>query len=85
MFLISRSLEAFGLFFQSFIGRALSALKEVTPPIANLHHEEWLVTHHEDRFLLQVRKVINRAHQILWSELQEKMVGVTIDGHSPPT
>lgn len=56
----------------TFIGRALPTLNELGPPIPELRHEQWLVTHHEDRFLPQVRKIIDRVYQILRTELQEQ-------------
>ena len=52
----------------TFIGRTLTHLQQVTPIIAELDHDQWLVTHHEDRFLPEVRRVIDRIHSILTSQ-----------------
>ncbi|RLJ51639.1 LysR family transcriptional regulator [Litoreibacter meonggei] len=49
----------------TFIGRHFGALKQVTPVIDELEHDQWLVTHHEDRFVPEVRKVIDRIFAIL--------------------
>ncbi|MEO0547300.1 MAG: LysR family transcriptional regulator [Pseudomonadota bacterium] len=49
----------------TFIGDTFKALKAVTPPIEELEHEQWLVTHQEDRFLPEVRKVIDRIYTVL--------------------
>lgn len=48
----------------TFIGDHTS-LTRLSDPIAELDHDEWLVTHHEDRFLPEVRRTINRIHGIL--------------------
>ncbi|WP_299852745.1 LysR family transcriptional regulator [uncultured Roseovarius sp.] len=48
-----------------FIGSQFDNLKQVSPPIDDLEHEQWLVTHHEDRFVPEVRKVIDRIYLIL--------------------
>lgn len=49
----------------TFVGARLKALKQVSPLIKELEHDQWLVTHHEDRFLPEVRKVIDRVYAIL--------------------
>lgn len=49
----------------TFIGRQFETLKQVSPLIEELQHEQWLVTHHEDRFVPEVRKVIDRMYLIL--------------------
>jgi len=49
----------------TFIGSQFDTLKQVSPLIGDLEHEQWLVTHHEDRFVPQVRKVIDRIYLIL--------------------
>jgi DNA-binding transcriptional LysR family regulator len=49
----------------TFIGSQYHALKQVSPLIEKLEHEQWLVTHHEDRFVPEVRKVIDRIYLIL--------------------
>ncbi len=51
----------------TFIGEKTKALKRVSPPIDELEHVQWLVSHHEDRQLPEVRQVIDRAHEILTS------------------
>ncbi|MEM1038476.1 MAG: LysR family transcriptional regulator [Pseudomonadota bacterium] len=51
----------------TFIGGTFKALREVRPPIHELEHDQWLVTHHEDRFLPEVRKVIDRIYAVLKS------------------
>ncbi|WP_095588210.1 LysR family transcriptional regulator [Actibacterium ureilyticum] len=48
-----------------FIGTRYAALTQCSPPIAELEHDQWLVTHHEDRYLPSVRKVIDRIAQVL--------------------
>ncbi|MEL6946671.1 MAG: hypothetical protein AAFO73_03450 [Pseudomonadota bacterium] len=49
----------------TFIGNTFKTIKAVSPPIAELEHDQWLVTHHEDRFLPEVRKVIDRIYTLL--------------------
>jgi len=49
----------------TFVGARLTVLKQVSPLIEELEHDQWLVTHHEDRFLPEVRKVIDRIYAIL--------------------
>jgi len=49
----------------TFIGNRFGVLKQVSPVIKELEHDQWLVTHHEDRFLPEVRKVIDRIYAIL--------------------
>ncbi len=49
----------------TFIGRRFEALTQVSPPIEELDHGQWLVTHHEDRFVPEVRKVIDRICALL--------------------
>ncbi|MEM7441119.1 MAG: LysR family transcriptional regulator, partial [Pseudomonadota bacterium] len=49
----------------TFIGSQFDTLKQVSPLIDDLEHEQWLVTHHEDRFVPEVRKVIDRIYLIL--------------------
>lgn len=49
----------------TFIGNRFGTLKQVSPFIEELEHDQWLVTHHEDRFLPEVRKVIDRIYLIL--------------------
>ncbi len=49
----------------TFIGSRFEGLKQVSPFIEELEHDQWLVTHHEDRFVPEVRKVIDRIYLIL--------------------
>jgi DNA-binding transcriptional LysR family regulator len=49
----------------TFIGTRFAELKQVSPLIKELEHDQWRVTRHEDRFLPEVRKVIDRIHTIL--------------------
>ncbi|WP_299675424.1 LysR family transcriptional regulator [uncultured Roseobacter sp.] len=51
-----------------FIGARLSHLQQVGPEIEALAHDQWLVTHHEDRFVPVVRRVIDRIHDLLKAE-----------------
>jgi DNA-binding transcriptional LysR family regulator len=52
----------------TFIGRRFNTLQQVSGTIDELDHEQWLVTHHEDRFLPEVRKTIDRVYALLKSE-----------------
>lgn len=49
----------------TFVGETEQNLVRLGPPIAELEHEQWLVTHHEDRHIPEIRAVINRTFQIL--------------------
>lgn len=49
----------------TFIGDAQKELSRVTPSIEALEHDQWLVTHHEDRFVSDVRRTIDRLHDLL--------------------
>lgn len=49
----------------TFIGDRFDALTPVSRPILELEHDQWLVTHHEDRYLPEVRKVIDRLYAVL--------------------
>ncbi len=49
----------------TFIGAQYTQLNMISPPIDDLTHEQWLVTHHEDRFLPEVRNVIARTFKVL--------------------
>ena len=49
----------------TFIGNAQTGLRPVSDVIEDLDHDQWLVTHHEDRFLPEVRSIINRTYAIL--------------------
>ncbi|WP_298934582.1 LysR family transcriptional regulator [uncultured Ruegeria sp.] len=54
----------------TFIGNAQRGLKPVSPLIVDLEHDQWLVSHHDDRFLPEVRHVIDRTHAILMEASQ---------------
>lgn len=47
------------------IGERQSGLVRVTPPVAELDHDQWLVAHHEDRFAPAVRRTVDRIHTLL--------------------
>ncbi|WP_299609639.1 LysR family transcriptional regulator [uncultured Tateyamaria sp.] len=49
----------------TFIGNAQPRLIPVSDPIEDLEHDQWLVSHHEDRFLPEVRHVMDRTYAIL--------------------
>jgi DNA-binding transcriptional LysR family regulator len=49
----------------TFIGDAEPALGRVGEPIAELGHDQWLVTHDEDRSLPEVRRAIDRVVALL--------------------
>ncbi|MEM7216260.1 MAG: LysR family transcriptional regulator [Pseudomonadota bacterium] len=49
----------------TFIGDREPSLQRISESIEELEHEQWLVTHHEDRFLPEVRQVIDRTFSIL--------------------
>lgn len=49
----------------TFIGTRFNVLQRVSPLIDDLEHDQWLVTHHEDRFIPAVRKVIDRIYDTL--------------------
>lgn len=49
----------------TFIGTSMTALQQITPEIEELEHDQWLVTHNEDRFVPEVRTVIDRIYTIL--------------------
>lgn len=49
----------------TFIGDRQEGLVRVTPPIQELEHDQWLVMHHEERFVPDVRRTIDRIHDVL--------------------
>ncbi len=49
----------------TFIGNSHGSLVQIVPEIEELEHEQWLVTHNEDRFVPQVRRTIDRVHATL--------------------
>ncbi|MET3900236.1 DNA-binding transcriptional LysR family regulator [Devosia sp. UYZn731] len=54
----------------TFIGDAQHGLQRVTPAIDDLEHEQWLVTHHQDRFLPEVRRTVDRVYATLRAAVQ---------------
>ncbi|MBJ7537267.1 LysR family transcriptional regulator [Marinomonas transparens] len=48
----------------TFIGDAQPLLQKVGNTIDELSHDQWLVTHHEDRYLPEVRRLIQRLNLI---------------------
>jgi DNA-binding transcriptional LysR family regulator len=52
----------------TFIGKATKELIQVSDEVEELHHTQWLVTHHEDRHLPEVRCVIDRIYDILTTD-----------------
>jgi hypothetical protein len=51
----------------TFVGDAQQDLVRVTSPIAELAHDQWLVTHHEQRFQPEVRRTIDRIYEVAQS------------------
>lgn len=49
----------------TFIGDNTEGLQPVSSEIAELEHIQWLVTHHEDRHVPEVRQVIDRVYGLL--------------------
>lgn len=49
----------------TFIGDTTDNIKQVSNEIADLEHMQWLVTHHEDRHLPEVRFMLDRLYEIL--------------------
>ncbi|MEP5771927.1 LysR family transcriptional regulator [Nisaea sp.] len=49
----------------TFIGDQESDLVRVTAPILELAHDQWLVTHNEERFIPEVRVTIERIAELL--------------------
>ncbi|MEM7544289.1 MAG: LysR family transcriptional regulator [Pseudomonadota bacterium] len=50
-----------------FIGDQAPSLIRVHDPIPELDHEQWLVSHEEDRFIPTVRRVLDATYQVLRS------------------
>lgn len=48
----------------TFVGDAQKGIMRVTPLISELAHDQWLVTHHEQRFQSEVRSAIDRIYEI---------------------
>ncbi|MFK7854873.1 MAG: LysR family transcriptional regulator [Granulosicoccus sp.] len=51
----------------TFVGAKLENLKQVSDEIEELEHMQWLVTHHEERHVPEVRQVIDRIYNTLAS------------------
>lgn len=49
----------------TFVGDATSGLVRISDPIDDLSHTQWLVTHHEERHVPEVRRVIERVYAVL--------------------
>ena len=49
----------------TFVGDARRSLERVEEPIEALSHEQWLVTHRDDRELPEVRRTIDRLYRVL--------------------
>lgn len=49
----------------TFVGDAEPALVRVAGPIPELDHDQWLVTHNEDRYLPEVRRTVDRIYAVL--------------------
>lgn len=49
----------------TFIGDTISTLRRVIGPIEELAHEQWLVTHQDDRFVPEVRTTIDRIVELI--------------------
>lgn len=48
-----------------FIGDQMPELQKVVPNIADLQHEQWIVSHEQDRFIPTVRKVLDEISNAL--------------------
>ena len=49
----------------TFIGSTQKGLIKVTPSITELNHDQWLVTHQDDRFVPEVRRTIDRVYKVV--------------------
>lgn len=49
----------------TFVGSVQPKLRQVSDVIEDLNHDQWLVSHHEDRFLPEIRSVIDRTYAFL--------------------
>ncbi len=49
----------------TFVGNAQPKLRQVSEVLEDLNHDQWLVSHHEDRFLPEIRSVIDRTYDFL--------------------
>ena len=48
----------------TFVGDGHTNLKRVGPEIEELAHDQWLVTHDEDRSLPELRRALNRISEV---------------------
>lgn len=51
----------------TFIGDAETDLERVTSVVTELTHDQWLVTHNEERFVPQIRQTIDRVYKVVRS------------------
>ena len=51
----------------TFVGENTSGISRVSEDIVELEHMQWLVTHHEERHVPEVREVIDRLYELLMS------------------
>lgn len=56
----------------TFVGKTRPGLTQIGAPIAALAHDQWLVTHDDDRHLPEVRRVIARVHATLRAEIDPR-------------
>ena len=49
----------------TFVGDRVQGLSRLSPTIEDLDHDQWLVTHHEDRYLPAVRVAIDWVYTLL--------------------
>lgn len=49
----------------TFIGETTQGLQQVSNEIVELEHMQWLVTHHEERHVPEVRQVIDNVYDVL--------------------
>ena len=49
----------------TFTGAKTRGLEQVSDDIEELEPMQWLVTHHEEQHLPEVRRVIDRLHEVL--------------------
>ncbi|MEM9970622.1 MAG: LysR family transcriptional regulator [Pseudomonadota bacterium] len=52
-----------------FVGAREGGLVQVSPTIEALEHEQWLVSHHEERFEPEVRRALDRIADVLRREI----------------
>ena len=71
----------------TFIGDATTGLVRVTGTIDVLSHTQWLVTHHEERHVPEVRRVIERIQTVLsaTNSLAATKAPSVINAHAKPT